>query len=217
MQPTTLTLQAAIAAALLAAAPAWAQQSFKIGTIVINGVTSVPIQPLYSALKEHPGDVVTTNDVLADQDNLEKALESAHITGGIKTSLRNNPHNKDIIFDVKDNGVTKPVVTTTALHLAHVSFAGNKNEKSDDLLAAAQMKPGDVVTDQSIADALARIGASYKKASINAQDEATTNIVPTITYPIPGQVDIVWTFTEKVKAKKKKRNTEDDGMKMDSN
>jgi outer membrane protein assembly factor BamA len=216
MRPTTLPLPAAIVAALLAAGPAWAQ-SFKIGKIEINGVSSVPTQPLYDALKEHPGDVVTTNDVLADQDNLEKALESAHITGGIKTSLRNNPHNKDIIFDVKDNGVTKPVVTTTALHLAHVSFAGNKNEKSDDLLAAAQMKPGDVVTDQSIADALARIGASYKKASINAQDEATTNIVPTITYPIPGQVDIVWTFTEKVKAKKKKRNTEDDGMKMDSN
>jgi outer membrane protein assembly factor BamA len=217
MQPTTLTLQAAIAAALLAAAPAWAQQSFKIGTIVITGVTSVPIQPLYSALKERPGDVVTTADVLADQDNLEKALENAHITGGIKTSLRNNPHSKDIIFDVKDNGVTKPVVTTTALHLAHVTFAGNKNEKTDDLLAAAQMKPGDVVTDQSIADALARIYASYKKASATAQDEATTTIAPQISYPVPGQVDVVWTFTEKAKAKKKKRNTEDEGFKTEAN
>jgi outer membrane protein assembly factor BamA len=216
MRPFTVPLQAAIAAALLAAAPAWAQ-SFKIGKIEINGVTSVPTGPLYDALKEHPGDVVTTNDVLADQDNLEKALESAHITGGIKTSLRNNPHSKDIIFDVKDNGVTKPVVTTTALHLAHVTFTGNKNETSDKLLEAAQMKPGDEVTDKTIADALARIGASYKTASVNAQDEATTNIAPQITYPKPGLVDVVWVFTEKAKAKKKKRNTEDEGFKTEAN
>jgi outer membrane protein assembly factor BamA len=215
MRPTTLPLQAAIAAALLAATPAWAQQSFTIGKIVINGVTSVPTQPLYDALKERPGQRVTTSDVLADQDNLEKALESARITGGIKTSLSGTPTRKDIIFDVTDNGVQKPPATRTALHLAHVSFSGNKNEKADDLLAAAQMKPGDVVTDQTIADALARIGASYKKASVNAQDEATTNIAPQITYPVPGQVDVVWVFTEKA-AKKKKRNTEDEGFKTEA-
>jgi outer membrane protein assembly factor BamA len=211
-----MPLQAAIAAALLAAGPAWAQ-SFTIGKIIINGVTSVPTQPLYDALKEHPGDVVTTADVVADRDNLEKALESAHITGSIRPSLRGTATKKDVIFDVTDTGVAKPVVTTTALHLAHITFSGNKNEKSDDLLAAAQMKPGDVVTDQSIADALARIGASYKKASVNAQDEATTNIAPQITYPVPGQVDVVWVFTEKSKAKKKKRNTEDEGFKTDAN
>ena len=185
--------------------------------IEINGVTSVPVQPLKDALKDKPGDKITTNDAIADQDALEKALEAAHVTGGVKTSLRNKPNgHKDIIFDVTDNGVQKPVVTTTALHLAHITFQGNKNAPTDVLEAAAQMKPGDVVTDQSLQDAEQRIFAAYKKASANVHDELTTNIQPQITYPQPGQVDVAWTFTETTKAKKKKRNTEDEGFKTDS-
>lgn len=216
MTPTrTLTAASALLAATLAAAPAFAQASFKIGKIEINGVTSVPVQPLRDALKDKPGDTVTTQDVLADQDALEKALEAAHVTGGVKTSLRNNPHNKDIIFQVTDNGVQKPVVTTTALHLAHVTFAGNSNMPDDQLLAASGMKVGDVVTDQSLADAATKIGAAYKKASVNAQDEAKINIQPQVTYPTPGQVDIVWRFTENKVAKKKKRNTDDEGFKTE--
>jgi outer membrane protein assembly factor BamA len=213
----TPTAALALAGLFAAATPAWAQSSFKLDKIEINGVTSVPVQPLKDALTEKPGDTVTTNDVLADQDRLEKALETAHVTGGVKTSLRNKSNgHKDVIFDVTDNGVQKPVVTTTALHLAHISFAGNKNDSSDDLLAASQMKPGDVVTDQSLADAAARIQAAYKKASANAQTEATTSITPQVTYPTPGQVDIVWTFTEKQAVKKKKRKTEDEGFKTDA-
>ncbi len=210
-------LVTAVLLSTAAALPAHAQ-SFTINKIEINGVTSVPVQPLRDGLKEHPGDTVTTNDVLADQDQLTKSLEAAHVTGGVKTSLRNLPKNrKDIIFDVADTGVQKPIVTTTALHVAHVTFNGNKYLSSDELAAAAQMKPGDVVTDQSIQDAEARIGAAYKKATdIKAQVAGKTNIQPAITYPKPGLVDVVWSFTETAKAKKKARNTEDEGFKTEA-
>ena len=205
------------AAALVAvAAPAHAQ-SFVINKIEINGVTSVPVQPLRDSLKDKPGARVTTDDVLADQDQLTKALEAAHVTGGVKTSLRNYANGKkDIIFDVADNGVQKPVVTTTALHIAHVTFEGNKYLDSDQLAAASGMKPGDVVTDKSIQDALARIGAAYKKASdIKAVQKGQTNIAPKVSYPQPGQVDIAWQFSETVA--KKKRNTDDEGFKTEAN
>ena len=212
-------LQLLATAALLSAAalPACAQ-TFVINKIEINGVTSVPVQPLRDALKDKAGDRVTTDDVLADQDQLTKSLEAAHVTGGVKTSLRNYPNGKkDIIFDVADNGVQKPVVTTVALHIAHVTFSGNKYLSSDDLAAAAQMKPGDVVTDKTIQDAEARIGAAYKKATdVKSQVEGKTNIQPTITYPKPGLVDVVWSFTETAKAKKKTRNTEDEGFKTEA-
>ena len=213
------TLKTALLIGTIAAiAPAAHAQSFKLDKINIKGVTSVPVQPLLDGLKEKPGQTVTTNDVLADQDVLVTELQSAHITGGVKTSLVNKANgHKEVIFNVTDNGVQKPVVTTTALHLAHVSFAGNKYAKSDDLLAAAQMKPGDVVTDQSIQDALTRIGAVYKKASENAaKDPGKTNIAPQVTYPTPGQVDVVWQFTETTTKAKKKRNTDDDGFKTEA-
>jgi outer membrane protein assembly factor BamA len=217
-QTKALTASGLLSAAILtlAALPAHAQ-SFKINKIEINGVTSVPVQPLRDALKDKPGDKVTTDDVMADQDQLLKSLEAAHVTGGVKTSLRSNANGtKDIIFAVNDTGVQAPVVTTTALHLAHVTFEGNKYLDSDSLTAAAQMKPGDVVTDKSIADALARIGAAYKKATdAKAQIKGKTNISPKISYPQPGQVDVAWQFNETADKAKKKRNTDDEGFKTE--
>ena len=154
---------------------------------------------------------------MADQDQLEKELEAAHVTGGIKTALRNNPHNKDIIFTVNDTGVAKPVVTTTALHVAHVTFVGNQYMDADQLAAAAQLKSGDVVTDQVLADANTRVANAYQKASeAKAATAGKTTVAPQVTYPQPGQVDIAFTFTQTAAAKKKKqRNTEDEGFKTE--
>jgi hypothetical protein len=87
---------------------------------------------------------------------------------------------------------------------------------NDELAAVAGMKPGDVVTDQSLADALARIGAAYKKASdAKASQAGKTNVATQVTYPTPGQVDVAWVFTQSAVDKKKKRNTEDDGFKTE--
>ena len=210
---TPLLAAAAGLALCAAAAPAWAQ-SFKLDKIEINGVTSVPVQPLRDALKDKPGMTVTTDDVLQDRDALEKALEDAHVTGAVKTSLRNKPNgHKDVVFDVADTGVQKPVVTTSALHLDHVSFSGNTYMKDQDLAAVAQMKHGDVVTDQSLADAQKRIKEAYQKASDNAATAAgKTTVAYKFTYPQPGQVDVVWQFTQESKTAKKKRNTEDEGF-----
>jgi len=216
--PARLATAGLLGAAALAsvATPARAQ-SFVINKIEINGVTSVPVQPLRDALKDKPGATVTTDDVLADQDRLYNALKSANVIGGIKTALRDLGHGrKDVIFTVTDNGVQKPVVITTALHIAHVTFEGNKYLDSDQLAAASGLKPGDVVTDKSIQDALARIGAAYKKASdLKAVAKGKTNIAPKITYPQTGLVDIAWQFSET--AEKKKRNTEDEGFKTEAN
>jgi outer membrane protein assembly factor BamA len=211
MRPTTSLTAAGLAALTLAAGPAMAQGKFKLGQIVITGVTSVPTQPLIDGLKDKPGDMVTVNDVLADQDQLEKELEAAHVTGGIKTALRNNPHSKDILFTVNDTGIQKPVVTTTALHLAHLTFSGNQYMTQDELAAASGLKPGDVITDQVLNDATQKIGAAYKKVSdAKATLAGQTNVAVQYTYPTPGQVDITWTFTQTTK--KKKRNTEDEGF-----
>lgn len=196
----------------LAAAPAFGQ-SFKVDKVELNGVTSIPKQPLLDGLKVHPGDTVTTDQVLADQDVLTHELEQAHVTGGVKTSLRNKSNgHKDIIYAVNDTGIAKPVVTTTALHVAHVTFVGNQYDTSDDLAAAAALKSGDVVTDQVLSDATTRVANAYKKAAeAKAKDAGKTNVAPQVTYPQPGQVDIAFTFTQTTNKKKQQRNTEDEG------
>ena len=207
------------AAALLSLAIPAHAQSFVINKIEINGVTSVPVQPLRDGLKDKPGSTVTTDDVLADQDQLIKELEGAHVTGGVKTALRDATHgHKDVIFTVNDTGVQKPVTITTALHIAHVTFVGNKYLDNDQLAAASGMKPGDIITDQSLQDAQTRIGAAYKKAAdLKAVAKGKTNIAHAVTYPQPGQVDIAWQFSESTDNAKKKRNTEDEGFKTEAN
>jgi outer membrane protein assembly factor BamA len=213
MRPLTPLTAASLLALTVTATPALAQ-SFKIGKIEIKGVTSVPVQPLKDGLKERPGQSVTVNDVLADQEVLIKELESAHVTGKVSTALSGTPKNKDVIFTVTDTGIQKPVVTTTALHLAHLSFTGNQYMTADELAAATGLKPGDVITDQVLNDATQKIGAAYKKASdAKATLAGQTNVAVQYTYPTPGQVDITWTFTQTVK--KKKRNTEDEGLKTE--
>jgi outer membrane protein assembly factor BamA len=215
MRLTKPLTAASLLALTFAATPALAQ-SFKLDKIEINGVTSVPVQPLRDGLKEHPGDTVTTDQVLADQDILTKELETAHVTGGVKTSLRNKANgHKDVIFAVNDTGVAKPVVTTTALHVAHLTFTGNQWMTNDELAAAAGLKPGDVITDQVLNDATQKIGAAYKKISdLKATQAGQTNVAVQYTYPTPGMVDVTWTFTQTVK--KKKRKTEDEGFKTEA-
>ncbi len=196
---------ALMAAAGLAALPsARAATTYKLDHIIINGVKSVPTPPLVAGLKDHPGDTVATSDLMADQDALTKELEAAHITGGVKTSLRNyNNGHIDLIFDVDDQGVQAPTVVHVAPKLGNQIFVGNKKMTTDVLVAATGLKPGDELSDAKIQAAQAAIGDIYKKANIGVQLSGSVAQNGT-------SADITWTITE-TKAAKKKRNTEDPG------
>ena len=195
-------------AAALAAGPAMAQTTYILDKVEINGLKSANPDTLRAQLKDKPGARVATSDILADQDQLEKALEAVHVTGAIKTSLRNkNNGHIDVIFDVADNGIQAPVVTTVAPKLKEEIFTGNVKLKTDDLVAASGLKPGDELSDAKIAAAQAAIQAAYKKADVGCQ-------IGGAVAQSPQGVTITWTIQE-TKAKKKKRKTEDDGFSVD--
>jgi len=205
---TALTLMAASFAASLAAGPAWAQKTYILDKIEINGLKSADPAALRAQLKDQPGAHVATTDILADQDQLEKALEAIHVTGAIKTSLRNkNNGHVDVIFDVADNGIQAPVVTTVAPKLKQELFVGNVKLSADDLTTASGLKPGDDLSDAKIAAAQLAIQAAYKKADVGSDISGSVA-------QSPQGVTITWTIKE-TKAKKKKRNTEDEGFKED--
>jgi outer membrane protein assembly factor BamA len=191
-------------AAALTAGPALAQTTYKLDKINIRGLKSADPAAIAAQLKDQPGAKVTTDDILGDQDQLEKLLETQHITGAIKTSLlnKNNGH-VEIIFDVDDQGIAKPVTTTVAPKLKTQIFVGNAKISTDDLQAASGLTPGEELSTDKIVAAQNAIGAIYKKRDIGVSIQESN------VQAADGTVQITWTITEP--KKKKKKNTEDEG------
>jgi outer membrane protein assembly factor BamA len=196
---------AVLTAGLLAAAPAARANSFVLDKVEINGVKSVPADQLVAGLKDHAGDKVTTDDLIADQDALAKELEAAHVVGGIQTAMRNkNNGHIDLIFNVTDKGVQAPTTVTVAPKLGTQTFVGNTALSSDELAAATALKPGDELSDAKIQAAEAAILDAYKKAKkVGVQIAGSVKQNGAV-------ADLTWTLTE-TKQKKKKRNDEDFG------
>jgi len=200
----------ALLAAALAAGPAFAQ-TYTLDKIEINGLKSADPDQLRAQLKDKPGAKVTTDDIMGDQDQLEKALEAVHVTGAITTSLRNK-HNGhvDVIFAVADGGIAKPITTMVAPKLKTQVFVGNVKVTSDDLQAASGLTAGEDLSIEKITAAQTAIGDVYKKRDIGVSIQESNAQSP------DGTVQITWTITE-TKAKKKKRNTEDEGLQGEPN
>ena len=198
-------LTAALTAGPALVAPALATSTYTLDKVQIRGLKSADPAAIAAQLKDQPGAKVTTDDILGDQDQLEKLLEGQHITGAIKTSLvnKNNGH-VNVIFDVNDTGVAAPVTTTVAPKLKTQVFVGNAKISTDDLQAASGLKPGEELSDAKIEAARTAIGDIYKKRDVGVTMQGKTAQSP------DGTVEITWTITE-TKAKKKKKNTEDEG------
>lgn len=161
-------LPALTALALIAAGPAFAAQSYVLDKIEVNGLKSVSQDSVTGKLPFQPGAKVTVPDIIADQDALTKALEDVHVTGGVKTSMRNHGNGHvDAIFTVNDTGIQAPVKTTIAPKLKAELFVGNAKLSADQLMAASGLTVGQDLDDKKIQDAQAAISAAYKQAKVD--------------------------------------------------
>jgi outer membrane protein assembly factor BamA len=199
-----------LGSALLAAPAAWADTTYTVDQVIINGSKTVPTEKLLAAISEHAGSRVTQADIVADQDAILKVLGAANVVGGIQTSMRNKPKNHiDVIFAVNDQGAQAPIVTKVAPKLNTETFVGNAAIASDKLEAAAGLKPGDDLTNEKIGAAQQAILAVYKAAKLplSIKLSGATRVVA------GGKVDVIWTIVET--KMKKKKNTDDEGQKLD--
>lgn len=195
---------------LLAAPAAWAETTYIVDQVIINGSKTVPTEKLLAAISEHAGSRVTQADIVADQDAILKVLGAANVVGGIQTSMRNKPKNHiDVIFAVNDQGAQAPIVTKVAPKLNAETFVGNASIPSDKLAAAAGLNPGDDLSNEKVAAAQQAILAVYKAAKL----PLSINLSGATKVVSGGKVDVIWTIVE-TKAKKKK-NTDDEGQKLD--
>jgi hypothetical protein len=202
----------------LAAGPALADQTYKLDKIEINGVKSVSVTDLKAGLSEKAGDTVTVDQIKADQDILLKELEKQNVTGGVKTSLRNkNNGHIDIIFDVNDTGIQKPEVkTVTRLvdpKMGRELAAGNTVLTTDQIIEAAGLKEGDVMTKESLQAAAQRIVDVFNKTLTRHGKQATLKL-DIATAPTAGksdELDLTWKMTEG-KVTRKKNAGDDNGF-----
>jgi len=205
-------LTATLAAALAAPAAAYAQ-TYTIDKITITGSKTVPTEKLYAVIKEHPGMKATRDDIVGDQDAISAALSKANVVGGIKTQLLGPKENKhyEVTFIVEDKGAQAPVVTHVAPKLGEQIIDGNKSIPTDKLIAATGLQPGEDMTNEKVLAAETAIQGVYKAAklpvgmSISGETKMTDG----------GKVNVLWHIVE-TKAKKKKRNTDDEeGQKVE--
>jgi outer membrane protein assembly factor BamA len=207
MRPITLL---ALAAVTLTAGPALAQ-TYTLDKIQINGLKSASPDEMRAALKEKVGTKVTTDDLVADVTVLEKALEAKNVVGSVKVSMANK-HNGhiDSIFDVTDNGIQTATITTVSPKLNDQVFTGNNVLTADELTAASGLKPGEELSNDKIKAA--------QQAMIDAYKASKKPVNVTITGAIKqtgGTVEVAWTIVE-TKAKKKPKDTEDQGFKSEA-
>jgi outer membrane protein assembly factor BamA len=199
-----------LGAGMLAAGAAQADQTYLVSKVTITGIKSVPASQLYAVVQEKPGQRVSVNDIIADRDAISKVLEDAHVLGSVKPSVKTQGAKSEVVFAIEDQGVHAPVVNTVAPKLDQEIFQGNVSLPADKLSAATGLKPGDALSNEKIAAAQQAIVAAYKAAklpiavTINGENKKLDN----------GTYDIVWHITE-TKAKKKPRDTEDEGFKSE--
>jgi outer membrane protein assembly factor BamA len=200
------------AALLLAAATpalAWGQ-TYTLDKISIVGNKQVPTSSLDAAVTEKPGTKVTKDDILADQDNILAVYKKANVGTAITVLLATKEkQHAEVTFKLDEKSAPPPQTVTLQNKLAHMTFVGNVAETTDTLVAAAAIKPGDLVTNDVLKAVQQRLVDVYKNdhkanVSVNIEGDIAT---PAST---PGQVDVTWRLTE-TKAKKKPRNTDDPG------
>jgi outer membrane protein assembly factor BamA len=198
---------ATLASTLAASAAAYAQ-TYTIDKVTITGSQTVPTANLYAVIKEHPGMKATRDDIVGDQDAISGVLGKANVVGGIKTQLlgpKANGH-YEVTFLVEDKGAQAPVVTHVAPKLGAQIIDGNASVPTDKLIAATGLQPGEDMTNEKVLAAETAIQGVYKAAKlpVSMAISGETKMVD------GGKVNVYWHIVE-TKAKKKKRNTDDEG------
>ena len=210
MRQTTTALL--LGAALFGAPSAWAGTTWTVDKVIITGNKSVPTDKLMAVVQEHSGSKVTVDDITGDRDAISKVLEDAHVLGAVQPSMKAVGQRVDIIFAIDDQGVHAPTVTKVAPKMHAQIFDGNNLVTTDTLTAATGLQVGQDLSDEKIVAAQAAIKAAYDKAKL--PPGVGVNIKGETTKLADGTYDVTWHITE-TKAKKKKRDTDDDGFKTE--
>lgn len=175
-----------------AAANAAPAGSYTLGKVTFVGNSQVPSGELQSALPIQPGEKIDEAGMSQETDAVEQVYRKHNVGASLSIRKTITPRKVALLtYTFAEQAPVAPTVTHIGITADHVGVAGNKKISTDKILAAANLHPGDTLTNEKIAAAQTAILALYKKANVGATiNSGWTNTTP-------QHVDLVFTVVEK--------------------
>ncbi len=183
----TATLLAASFLAPVAANAA----TYTINKVVITGNKLISLDKLTAAIKVHHGAKVSPDDLKADDAAIAALYDAANIGLRRKVTLLPSTEGRyNAVFALEEVPPPPPTVTMVHPKLHEMQFVGNKAVPTAALMQAANMKPGDELTNEKIAEVQKAIKSVYDTKKVNGAiaGENRKNA--------DGTYDVIWTITE---------------------
>ena len=182
---TTLRLLGAALAGGATMLSVHAQAAPLVGSYTLSGVTfqgnvQVPTAELQAALPIQVGQKIDQAGLQQEVD----AMQAVYQKRNVGTTIRLRPQvlhktRAELTFVFAEQAPVAPIVRHVGVTADTVSVTGNSKVSTAEILAAANIKPGQVVTNPEISAAQAAIVALYKKANVGVVVDANwTNLSP---------------------------------------
>ncbi len=195
MTKTTMTLLgAAIAGMALASVQAHGQAltgSYTLSRITFQGNAQVPTADLQAALPIQVGQTIDQAGLQQEADAVAAVYQKHNVGAHLGIKSTTLGRKVTLTYTFAEQAPVAPIVHHVGVTADTVSVTGNTKVSTADILAAANIKPGQVVTNPEISAAQAAIAALYKKANVGvAVNTDWTNTSP-------QHVAMVFKITEK--------------------
>ena len=167
---TMRLLGAALAGAALFLSPQARAQGatgpYTLDKVVFQGNTQVPTADLLAALPIQPGQQIDRSGLQRDADAVAALYQKRNVGANITTRMTVVRRRADVTYILAEQAPVAPIVRHVGVTADTVSVSGNSKVSTADILAAANIRPGQVVTNAQISAAQTAIVALYKKANV---------------------------------------------------
>ncbi len=174
---------AALAIVLQAPVPARAADpagTYTLSKVTFQGNAQVPTAELQAALPIQPGETIDHAGLQQDADAVAAVYQKHNVGAHMTTRLTVRGKTRaEVTYSFAEQAAVAPIVQHIGVTADSVSVTGNSKVSTADILAAANIKPGQEVTNPEISAAQAAIVALYKKANVGVSVSTDwTNVSP---------------------------------------
>ena len=172
---TIRPLGAALAGAALilsfqAPQPARAAGTYTLSKVTFQGNSQIATADLMAALPIQPGQTIDHAGLQQDADAVAGLYHQRNVGASITTRMQVIGGTRaQITYVLAEQAPQAPIVRHVGVTAASVSVTGNSKVSTADILAAAGIKPGQIVTNPEITAAQTAIVALYKKKNVGVQ------------------------------------------------
>ena len=183
---------AALILSFQAPRPARAAGTYTLSRVTFQGNAQIATADLMAALPIQPGERIDHAGLQQDADAVAGLYHQHNVGANITTKMQVIGGTRaEITYVLAEQAPQAPIVQHVGVTADSVSVTGNTKVSTADILAAANIRPGQVVTNPEITAAQAAIVALYKKQNVGVVVNTDwTNVSP-------QHVAMVFKITEK--------------------